>query len=676
MRTQWTPEELDGHVLVWLVEIHFPTGIVRYATHTVDVVDGSTSYHYPGTSEPMMYAEKADLFDAIPSPAEMGISGLVPADLPALYAAGHRFSHLYAEVSQVRVKVRPEGLDVVDAYGDRARLLTGRTRAPQWGKATSEGHTWFAADVVNEWFASSAVLPAYGLAVSDVTWPEMPRAPVDEGVTYPIVIGYPGLDPASDIPVSAAPACWLSRQYAQFQMVGAAVGTISASSMLLIRTLDPTGESVTLTTTYEPYGGGGSVIPSQDQRGTLLTVVDYRLGAYGAGAANDLGSFYYPTTMDESDVFVSFASGQGGMLWRGQLLRGAGDVLTWALEQSGYRVDWGMVAAAAPWLNQYKIDTIISARVKVSDWIQQQLLPLLPVSMMTGPDGIYPLVWRGNDVGPEDCVVIDADADTRIQVSDTAFDDDSETANRFTVEYGWDANARATRFVVRIGPGAGAVPESDDYATTLIDNRKPMTARLRIQAVAKGFDGAGITVVTGVSGAATSVTDSGSTVTINIDSGASETCDTLSTAINAGSALITATPEGDNSLTWLSAYPSSARTFLRDYGTYPDARCEASRVRRRREAADGTVDGPTVSAPIVMDHTTARGIASWMAAARADERTTVSVEGPDEVFAGLRPLGPVLLTYTAIGIVSRIGWAEEVERHSDGRTAVRVVLLG
>ena len=677
MRTTWTREELDGHELVWLVEVHFPTGVVRFATQTIDVVDGSLSYHYPGTSDPMMYAEKADLFDGIPSPAEMGIAGMVDLDLPAMYLAGHRFAYLVAEVSQVRVKVRPNGLDVVDAYGDRCRLLTGRTRTPQWGRATSDGHTWFAADVVNEWFASSAVIPAYGLAVSDVTWPGKPRAAVDEGVTYPIVIGYPGRDEASDFPLAAAPVCWLSRQYAQFQLIAASLGVVSASTMTLARTFaDPTGEVVTLATVYEPYGGGGAIVPSTAQDGTLLTVVDYYTQGYGFGGGSDLGATYYPTTEDESDVYVSFTTaGGGGILWRGQLLRSAGDVLGWALEQSGYRVDWGMFAIAQPWLNAYKIDTIISARVKASDWIQQQLIPLLPVSMMTGPDGIYPLVWRGNDVGPEDCIVIDADTDERIEVSDTAFDDDSETANRFTVEYGWDAAVKDTRFVVRVGPGDGDVPESDDYAHTFVDDFKPMRARLRFQARAKGFAGVGITVVTGVSGAALSVTDSGSTVTINVEAGV-DTVDTVAAGVNAGSALITATPEGDNSLNWAATYPATSRTFLTDYGTYPDARCEASRQRRRREASDGIVDAATVKAPIVMDHTTARGIATWMAAARADARTTVSVEAPDEVLAGLRPLSPVLLTYTPAGLVSRIGWAEEVERHSDGRTAARLVFLG
>jgi hypothetical protein len=687
MRTTWTREELDGHELVWLVEVHFPTGVVRFATQTIDVVDGSLSYHYPGTSDPMMYAEKADLFDGIPSPAEMGIAGMVDLDLPAMYLAGHRFAYLIAEVSQVRVKVRPNGLDVVDAYGDRCRLLTGRTRTPQWGRATSDGHTWFAADVVNEWFASSAVIPAYGLAVSDVTWPGMTRAADDEGVPYPIPIGYPGYDSASDFPVAAAPFCWLNRQVNPVVVAG--MGVLQATTMHVTSSTNPYGLIVNLSQEYTPWGA--TAIPAVSEAGTLLTVVDYEAEGYDTiGGPNNISDLYDLNVDDENTAFVAFSpTTGGGILWRGQLLRGAGDVLTWALEQSGYRVDWGMVAAAAPWLNQYKIDTIISARVKASDWIQQQLIPLLPVSMMTGPDGIYPLVWRGNDVGPEDCIVIDADTDTRIEVSDTAFDDDSETANRFTVEYGWDAIVKATRFVVRVGPGEGA-PESDDYAHTIVDDTGPAlpttsltlpTARVRITARAKGFAGVGIQVNTSYQiVAGTVVTDGANSVDIDIDTAGAETAETIATAINAGSALVRATPERDTAEVWDgskdSPIPATSRTFLTDYGTYPDARCEASRQRRRRESSDGIVDAAAVKAPIVMDHTTARGIATWMAAARADARTTVSVEAPDEVLAGLRPLSPVLLTYTPAGLVSRIGWAEEVERHSDGRTAARLVFLG
>jgi hypothetical protein len=674
-----------------LVEVHFPTGVVRFATQTIDVVDGSLSYHYPGTSDPMMYAEKADLFDGIPSPAEMGIAGMVDLDLPAMYLAGHRFAYLVAEVSQVRVKVRPNGLDVVDAYGDRCRLLTGRTRTPQWGRATSDGHTWFAADVVNEWFASSAVIPAYGSTMSRVAWPWPPRADSDEGVPYPVVFGYPGYDSASDFMVSAAPACWLSRGLNPTFIAG--LGVLQATEVRVVTYANPAGLSLNLSRDYTPWGG--TLIPAVDENGVQVTVVDYEAEGYNtAGGPNDVPDMYMPGVDDGDEVYVAFhPTTGGGMVWGDKMLRGAGDVLTWALGQSGYRVDWGMVAAAAPWLNQYKIDTIISSRVKAAAWLQEQLIPLLPVSMMTGPDGIYPLVWRGNDVGPEDCIVIDADTDERIEMSDTAFDDDSETANRFTVEYGWDAVVKDTRFVVRVGPGEGTLPESDDYAHTLFDNTGPAlptaggtliapTSRVRVTARAKGFAGAGIQINVSYQ-AVTAVTDGANSVDIDIDNGGAESAETIAAAINAGSALVRATAERDTTGTtavWdgslVSPVPATSRTFLTDYGTYPDARCEASRQRRRRESSDGIVDAAAVKAPIVMDHTTARGIATWMAAARADARTTVSVEAPDEVLAGLRPLSPVLLTYTPAGLVSRIGWAEEVERHSDGRTAARLVFLG
>ncbi len=678
MRAQWTRDELDGAFLVWLVEIHFPGQIVRYATHTVDVADGTASYHYPGTSDPMVYTEKADLFDGIPSTSEMGISGYVDADLPAMYAAGHRFSHIYAEVSQVRAKEHPEGLEVLDAYGDRLRLCAGRVRNPQWGRVMDDGHSWFAADIVTEWFSKNFTIPPQGESVNNATWPRASRAASDEGVSFPIVIGYPGWDPASDVPVPAAPVCWLDRHYETWQLICAGYGVLDASTMLLVRAADPTGESVNLATEYEKYGGGGSLYPSvtRDGVGSLLTVVDYHTEGYGHGGGSALDSPYWPTSEQESDVYVAFAEGQGGMMWRGQLLRGAGAVLSWGMEQTGYRIDYTTLAAVSPYLDRFKIDTIISAQATASEWLQTSLLPLLPVSMSAGPDGVRVYAWRGTDVGPEDCTVIDADADNLIEVSDTVLDDDSGTANRFTIRYGWGAISKETRYTLRIGPGVGVSPESDDYATTFIDSNKPRTARLRLIARAAGYAGAGIRVVV----TNTSPENAFDTGTDRVDiwnEVGTSTIDSIEALVNTNSALLRAVSEGDGSTpTTGNVVPADSRTFLLDYGTMPDPRCEQSRARRAREAETGIVDAPELDAPIVMDHTTARAILEWQVALRASPRTTVSIEGPDDLLTNLRPLDPVLFTYTPHAFSNAIGYAEEVEHHSDGRVAVRAVFLG
>ena len=678
MRTAWTRDELDGAFLVWLVEVHFPGQIVRYATHTVDVADGSASYHYPGTSDPMVYAEKADLFDRTPSTSEMGISGYVAADLPTMYGAGFRFSHLFAEVSQVRAKEHPEGLEVLDEYSDRRVLIAGRTRNPQWGRILDDGHTWFAADIVTEWFTKNLTIPAQGLNVNNATWPAASRAAEDEGVSFPIVIGYPGWDSKSDVPVPAAPVCWLDRHYETWQLICAGYGVLGASTMMLVRAVDPTGESVNLSTEYDVYGDGVSTLyPSvtHDGTGSLLTVVDYHTNGYGHGGGSPLDAPYWPTSEQESDVYVAFTEGQGGMMWRGQVLRGAGSVLSWAMEQTGYRVDYGTLAAAAPYLDRFKIDTIISAQVVASEWLQTSLLPLLPVSLVAGPYGVKVYAWRGVDVGPDECTVVDADADNLINVSDTVFDDESDTANRFTIRYGWGAIAKETRYTLRIGPGVGTAPESDDFATTFIDSTKPRVARLRLIARNAGYAGAGIRVVV----TNTSPENAFDTGTDRVDiwnNVGTSTIDSLEALVNTNSALLRAVSEGDGTTpTTGDVVPADSRTFLLDYGTIPDSRCEASRVRRQRESDTGVVDAPEVEAPIVMDHTTARSILEWMVALRSSPRSTVSIEGPDDLLTNLRPLDPVLYTHTPHAFDRRIGWAEEVEHHSDGRVAVRMVFL-
>jgi hypothetical protein len=57
-------------------------------------------------------------------------------------------------------------------------------------------------------------------------------------------------------------------------------------------------------------------------------------------------------------------------------------------------VDDGRCAAASSALNFYQLDGYIGERVDVLEWIKSELLPLLPCSLKTGPDGLYPVVWQ------------------------------------------------------------------------------------------------------------------------------------------------------------------------------------------------------------------------------------------------------------------------------------------
>jgi hypothetical protein len=90
-------------------------------------------------------------------------------------------------------------------------------------------------------------------------------------------------------------------------------------------------------------------------------------------------------------IYVRWIGASGLRHQAGPLTR-AGDVLSWALRQSSRRVDWSRTATCAaslPW----RLDGYWNQRVRPWDWVRDNLLPILPVSIRHGPDGLYPVRW-------------------------------------------------------------------------------------------------------------------------------------------------------------------------------------------------------------------------------------------------------------------------------------------
>jgi hypothetical protein len=84
--------------------------------------------------------------------------------------------------------------------------------------------------------------------------------------------------------------------------------------------------------------------------------------------------------------------GASGLRHRAGPLTRSGDVLTWALRQSSLKVDWARTATCAaslPW----RLDGYWDQRVKPWAWVRDNLLPILPISIQHGPDGLFPVRW-------------------------------------------------------------------------------------------------------------------------------------------------------------------------------------------------------------------------------------------------------------------------------------------
>lgn len=353
-------------------------------------------------------------------------------DVPARIAAGHPLS---AATGVLRLWL--EGSSQV------VTLIDGEVRTPDYGHRddpvtlTLEEAPWIA----------PTLIPAASARINSTTWPNHD----DErtGDRYPIVLGEPG--GASQGSPHGGPAYYVDTSFLGDKLLIA--GHRVAASQVRIVNLTAKNTEVF------------SVTHQADGLGRVCAVVDV--------------SSPSTLTVDEGDDFaVLWGTGSGGgMPRRGdstQAERRAGGILEWLLSVSGIRYDAGRLAAARSVLDRYLIDATISAppdkRISPWDWIREQLTPLLPISWSTGPDGIYPVVWRYDAAAADARRAINADSGEAERLDAIEYAD-ADPAQEVSVSYNLDFTKGRPRRLVGLSGDAGTYDADPDYAPDRILQR-------------------------------------------------------------------------------------------------------------------------------------------------------------------------------------------------------------
>jgi hypothetical protein len=138
----------------------------------------------------------------------------------------------------------------------------------------------------------------------------------------------------------------------------------------------------------EDSAGAVAVTLGTDGRGRKVSVIDWSVivGHAGPKAAATAGQTMWACWH------------AGGTLEdpqrAGEAIRGAGDLCMWWLEQSSIAWDRGRWRALVPRLNAYRLSGYVDEEVTPWVWIRDNVLPLVPISIHSGKDGIYPVWWR------------------------------------------------------------------------------------------------------------------------------------------------------------------------------------------------------------------------------------------------------------------------------------------
>ena len=451
----------------WLVDLYFGGAPLRLAGDELDVTDsaGGVTYHYTSAFDDLDVAEGMSLLSDAAGQMEVPIDLLLPVDAAALCARGIPF-----DGSRIVISQWVEGTD----WSARRVVLDGVVSDPQYGE-DGEPLTFSAVDLSVE---ETILIPAATAIVNGVNWANVTSLHEEHlGIPYPIIIGKPGVvatDLQSEGRITGSTAVWvdytnqltlgqdtkdgliavIAGHHVQATRVVVASDTLTGGArMKVVNNYDLSGNPVAAIMWYASYSGGGypDTAGIWEFDGTTTFVGDDTdsdsevVSGLGSTTLNALLTADSNTDAADQTQFVIHISwydeiaGGGGMIWRGALLRKAGDVIMWALSQGAAPVDYGRCAAQAPFLDRFLIDAAIEARVKPGEWLRDAILPLLPVSTVSGPDGRYYIVWRYNATTADAVQHLDMDADPDMEIVGGIQVEAGDCANDITLRYAYSA---------------------------------------------------------------------------------------------------------------------------------------------------------------------------------------------------------------------------------------------
>lgn len=625
-----------GKQIYTLVDLDFAGMTLRLASVDLDIdSDDLGDLHYHGVLDPVQIDEAMDMFQTGANPSSIQITAVLPVNLPQLISHGHDIGAATGSISRWI-----EG----SSYESRKIVLAGRVQNPEYGSEEEPLNCSIEQSLAED----TSQIPSIRQEVTSLTWNKDYLSDNDLSRPYPVIIGKPGI--AASGTIMGSQAIWASKATYHHKLI-VANGAVKATSVLINNDNDVTGTTVNLGVDY-------------DNLGQLVTVVDYGAEDYDQGQPNDLGPDYRPAVAEDVSIFVSWGASDGGMVGpNGSCIRSAGEVLEYAFGQMTSKVDLERTGAAKPLLQEFLIDCVIDSRTSMWAWLQGNLLPILPVTIMSGANGIYPIVWRYTATAADAVAAIDLDADESIQRASAVTIDNTNIKNDFALRYGYSVHTQTYTETTSLG-----VYRQVYAKATLAGYYRD---RILLTATSVGNAGAGIEVTTSGGGglvATESVVDK--TVSITYDDGVSTTADIvteINTTLTSVKALIV---QGDGTDVWNSS--------KNDYIDIPlvlgvtsangSLHCERSQLRF------GVVSDELTSV-CVYDGATADLILNWRARAFTLPRRRIDYILPEGEWSWLEPGNVVTLTDSDLYLSAQVCLVEAVQSDESGFLGVRLLFI-
>jgi len=422
----WRPSDHAARARRWLLDLTWGDAVYRLSDdHVTFTGSDGVSYFYSAGLVVGGEVERASYVGEGPvsprAPVELHLQGLV--DVPGRIAQGVGLGSARAVLWLW-----------IEGTTHRDRVIDGFLELPEYGEADQA----VMGSLVDDRLINRKLFPPANA--------RMGVSAQNPGEYYPWVIGQPGT--GLDGAVYGSPGLVWSDSGAspglveEILIAGHAVG----ASQVVVKNAN-TGASDIFT-----------VATDTDVNGRTVSIVDVTTTGW-ASAHREMGAAY----------FVRWFS--NALKIRGEAVNGAGDVLLWAMPQTDIVYDVGALLAVRVELNRYKIDCVIDAtpeqRVDLWEWVVENVLPILPVSVAQTDLGVRFVLWR-YDATPGDAVADLTEGENASRLGDVGYASRDGIANELRFSYGPSARVGRTVFT-EVVTGHALTLASDDDASPHVD---------------------------------------------------------------------------------------------------------------------------------------------------------------------------------------------------------------
>lgn len=480
--------------IYWLLTIQFAGVAIRLSTDQVDVTtaDGDVLSYEAGL-DAIDLEEAIDLFGDSAGQLSIGLEFFSPVSIASLVAKGYDLSSARGELARWTY-----GTD----YEARRVVLSGRLVDPEFAADDEVIKASLEEMLINDW----RTIPPKTLAVNSSTWSTADTVG-SSGLNrlYPIVIGKPGkVDSliSSAGWVTGSEAVWVDHTADRHTQTAGGGSWVSMASGLIVVVAGHhvSAERVYLNTEDYAAGGRFKVFNGFDARNNPIAFVPFYYEttnpdpygwdpledyyAYtatdpdvGSGALYGLGSYQLDESFqantdgsiapgDGPRICVGWydqAANGGGLAIDGKTIREAGDVIEYLLSLTSIPVDRQRVAAAKPKLSRFLLDGVIAETVSPWELLKDEILPLLPVSIVSGPNGVYPIVWDWQARASDAVASLNSDIDPSVARNSAVKYDDGDRANNIEITFA--RSYRTDTYCAKLTIGSALDAEYDDSVT-------------------------------------------------------------------------------------------------------------------------------------------------------------------------------------------------------------------